>query len=59
MVHAFLLVVYPIISGDLNLSRALGDHRYKENKDIPPECQMISAMPDLRYDYNYLLLVLL
>ncbi|KAF4692339.1 Protein phosphatase 1G [Perkinsus olseni] len=36
------------VQGDLNLSRALGDHRYKQNTEIPPECQIISAMPDLR-----------
>ncbi|KAF4755424.1 Protein phosphatase 1G, partial [Perkinsus olseni] len=36
------------VQGDLNLSRALGDHRYKQNIEIPPECQIISAMPDLR-----------
>uniref|UniRef100_F6PTJ9 protein-serine/threonine phosphatase n=1 Tax=Ciona intestinalis TaxID=7719 RepID=F6PTJ9_CIOIN len=36
------------VNGGLNLSRAIGDHCYKTNKDIPLEDQMISAMPDVR-----------
>lgn len=36
------------VNGGLNLSRAIGDHAYKMNKDLPPECQMISALPDVR-----------
>ncbi|KAF4671961.1 Protein phosphatase 1G [Perkinsus chesapeaki] len=36
------------VQGDLNLSRSLGDHRYKKNKKLYPECQIISAMPDIR-----------
>ncbi|KAF4674450.1 Protein phosphatase 1G [Perkinsus chesapeaki] len=35
------------VQGDLNLSRALGDHRYKHDTTLPPECQIISPMPDL------------
>ncbi|KAL3869304.1 hypothetical protein ACJMK2_041998 [Sinanodonta woodiana] len=35
------------VNGGLNLSRALGDHVYKQNKDLPPEAQMISALPDI------------
>jgi protein phosphatase 1G len=35
------------VNGGLNLSRALGDHTYKKNKDLLPEDQMISALPDI------------
>lgn len=36
------------VNGGLNLSRAIGDHGYKTNKKLPPEEQMISALPDLK-----------
>uniref|UniRef100_A0AAX7UBP7 protein-serine/threonine phosphatase n=1 Tax=Astatotilapia calliptera TaxID=8154 RepID=A0AAX7UBP7_ASTCA len=36
------------VNGGLNLSRAIGDHFYKRNKSLPPEEQMISAMPDVK-----------
>uniref|UniRef100_A0A3B3ZAK7 Protein phosphatase 1G n=1 Tax=Periophthalmus magnuspinnatus TaxID=409849 RepID=A0A3B3ZAK7_9GOBI len=36
------------VNGGLNLSRAIGDHFYKRNKALPPEEQMISAMPDIK-----------
>lgn len=36
------------VNGGLNLSRALGDHAYKKNTDLPPEEQMISALPDIK-----------
>ncbi|CAL8243492.1 unnamed protein product [Lota lota] len=36
------------VNGGLNLSRAIGDHFYKRNKNLPPEEQMISAMPDVK-----------
>jgi protein phosphatase 1G len=36
------------VEGDLNLSRALGDFRYKQNSKLPAELQMISARPDIR-----------
>ncbi|XP_055621467.1 probable protein phosphatase CG10417 [Toxorhynchites rutilus septentrionalis] len=36
------------VNGGLNLSRAIGDHGYKMNKKLPPEDQMISAMPDIK-----------
>lgn len=32
----------------MNLSRALGDHFYKRNADIPMEDQMITAVPDIQ-----------
>jgi len=35
------------VNGGLNLSRALGDHQYKQNTEIAPEEQMISPMPDV------------
>lgn len=36
------------VNGGLNLSRAIGDHGYKANKELPAEEQMISALPDLK-----------
>ena len=32
----------------LNLSRAIGDHAYKTNKDLPLSDQMISPVPDVK-----------
>jgi protein phosphatase 1G len=37
------------VNGGLNLSRALGDHSYKQNTTLPPEEQMISPMPTVQY----------
>ncbi|XP_017471075.1 PREDICTED: probable protein phosphatase CG10417 isoform X1 [Rhagoletis zephyria] len=36
------------VNGGLNLSRAIGDHAYKMNLELPAEEQMISALPDVR-----------
>lgn len=36
------------VNGGLNLSRAIGDHAYKMNAELPPEEQMISALPDIK-----------
>ncbi|ALC40683.1 CG10417 [Drosophila busckii] len=36
------------VNGGLNLSRALGDHAYKMNLELPAESQMISALPDVK-----------
>ncbi|EDW05138.1 GH23728 [Drosophila grimshawi] len=36
------------VNGGLNLSRALGDHAYKTNLELPAEAQMISALPDIK-----------
>ncbi|XP_075057090.1 protein phosphatase 1G [Mixophyes fleayi] len=36
------------VNGGLNLSRAVGDHFYKRNRNLPPEEQMISALPDIK-----------
>lgn len=36
------------VNGGLNLSRAIGDHGYKMKADLPPEEQMISALPDIK-----------
>jgi len=36
------------VNGGLNLSRALGDHLYKQNKTLTPEEQAITADPDIR-----------
>lgn len=35
------------VEGNLNLSRALGDMKYKSNKSLKPEEQMITAYPDV------------
>lgn len=37
----------PRVQGDLNLSRAIGDWRHKQNADLPLELQMISPRPDI------------
>ena len=36
------------INGTLNLSRAIGDLEFKQNKDLKPEDQMVTAKPDIR-----------
>lgn len=35
------------INNGLNLSRAIGDHTYKRNKDLPLAEQMITSLPDV------------
>lgn len=41
------LVVNGRINENLNLSRAIGDLDYKRNETLPPEQQMISALPEV------------
>lgn len=36
------------VNGNLNLSRAIGDLRYKMNGDLPAKSQIITAEPDVR-----------
>mmetsp|Transcript_67462 Transcript_67462/g.106780 ORF Transcript_67462/g.106780 Transcript_67462/m.106780 type:complete len:575 (+) Transcript_67462:54-1778(+) len=36
------------VQGDLNLSRALGDFRHKQSKELPPEKQIVTACPEVR-----------
>ncbi|PSN53499.1 hypothetical protein C0J52_16748 [Blattella germanica] len=36
------------VNGGLNLSRALGDHSYKQSEGLSAEEQMITALPDVR-----------
>lgn len=36
------------MNGNLNLSRSIGDLKYKGNSDLPRADQMITAEPDLR-----------
>jgi len=43
-------VVEGRVMGNLNLSRSLGDLTYKDNRDLPPQDQMITAYPDVRKD---------
>jgi serine/threonine protein phosphatase PrpC len=38
----------PRVNGNLNLSRAIGDLKYKSNKNLTPEAQVITAHPDVR-----------
>lgn len=41
------------MDGNLNLSRALGDLKYKINKDLKPEEHPVTANPDIRtFDLN-------
>ena len=35
------------IDGGLNLSRALGDFKYKRNRNLPHEEQSVSCVPDI------------
>ena len=35
------------MNGNLNLSRSIGDLRYKQDRAIPPEAQSITAQPDV------------
>ncbi|XP_053315409.1 protein phosphatase 1G [Spea bombifrons] len=49
------------VNGGLNLSRAIGDHFYKRNKNLPAEEQMISALPDIKVltlndDHNFMVI---
>lgn len=36
------------VNGGLNLSRAIGDHAYKQKKELSDREQMITALPDVR-----------
>lgn len=36
------------MNGNLNLSRSIGDLKYKANAGLPPADQMITAEPDLK-----------
>lgn len=36
------------VNGNLNLSRAIGDLKYKSNTELPPKDQIITAQPDIR-----------
>ena len=36
------------VNGNLNLSRSIGDLKYKQNPNIPPAAQMITAEPDIK-----------
>ena len=35
------------VNGNLNLSRAIGDQQYKQDPELPPWAQVISAEPDM------------
>mmetsp|Transcript_80863 Transcript_80863/g.187755 ORF Transcript_80863/g.187755 Transcript_80863/m.187755 type:complete len:365 (+) Transcript_80863:71-1165(+) len=36
------------VNGDLSLSRAIGDLRYKKNTSLPPQDQIVCCNPDIR-----------
>jgi serine/threonine protein phosphatase PrpC len=36
------------VNGNLNLSRSIGDLKYKQVPNIPPAGQMITAEPDIK-----------
>eukprot|EP00927_Polykrikos_kofoidii_P041263 TRINITY_DN3518_c0_g1_i1.p1 TRINITY_DN3518_c0_g1~~TRINITY_DN3518_c0_g1_i1.p1 ORF type:complete len:641 (-),score=164.46 TRINITY_DN3518_c0_g1_i1:161-1867(-) len=38
----------PRVMGDLNLSRAFGDTRYKTNEKVPAKDQIVTAFPEVR-----------
>lgn len=49
------------VDGNLNLSRALGDLRYKKDKSLKPEEQMISGEPEvykyeITHDYDFIII---
>lgn len=49
------------VNGNLALSRALGDFLFKRNQSLPPEQQIVTALPDvtindLSEDWNFLVL---
>ena len=35
------------VNGNLNLSRAIGDLKYKGNEQLAPDAQIITAQPDI------------
>ncbi|AQK88842.1 putative protein phosphatase 2C 21 [Zea mays] len=35
------------VNGNLNLSRAIGDMKFKQNKFLPPDKQILTANPDI------------
>ncbi len=37
------------VNGNLNLSRAIGDLKYKGNSELPPKDQIITAQPDIMH----------
>ena len=48
IINAGSTVIDGRINGHLNLSRAIGDFKHKENQSIPPENQAITAFPDIQ-----------
>src|SRR5690606_35471304 len=40
-------VDYGRVNGNLALSRAIGDFEFKRQSDLPPEQQIVTAMPDI------------
>lgn len=43
-------VEFDRVNGNLNLSRALGDFTYKENKDLTYDKQMVLALPEVKIE---------
>jgi len=40
------------VDGQLALSRAFGDYQYKDQADLPPEEQAVTAFPDVLSRYR-------
>jgi protein phosphatase PTC2/3 len=43
----FWISTHRVVTGNLALSRALGDFEYKKNSELTPEAQIITANPDI------------
>ena len=55
------VVIYGRVNGILNLSRTIGDFEFKNKKELGPEKQMVSVIPDIKVepidkDTKYLIL---
>ena len=55
MVHEYFFL------GNLAMTRSLGDSKFKKNKNLPPEEQIITALPDVvtqqvKHDDEFLVL---
>ena len=42
------VIVEGRVNGNINLSRSIGDLEYKENADLPPERQAVTAFPEIK-----------
>ena len=42
------VIVEGRVNGNINLSRSIGDLEYKENPNLPPEQQAVTAFPEIK-----------